>query len=454
MRLRGQADFMSLDFVVYTTSVAIVSVGCAAIAYARTRDPFHPAIVISAMLAFLYAFIPYQAGNRDDLASYLTEVQISRVLQLNLLGVIALCMGLLVWTRRARGWSFVELELGSGAQRRALVMAKVLGLAGVLSFVYLIIESGGLSAAYGRAYGGTWHDSGYVREMFLMSAPGILWYFIATARRPLRVSDVLWLVTFSIPLVLHGFLGARRGPTLVIAFTLMMGYVFARRRTPRIAIVVSGGAILGLLVLLLVANRGEIYIGSELREFRGPLEVFEAPETNEFIYGAATIVNAEYFDRYNWGGRYFAQIAIRPIPRAMWPTKYEFASEWLGIGNLEENAGTGLEDFKASVGWRGGLGAAPGIIADSWLEFWWGFFPFLFMIGCFYSYGWYRARNTGGAWIFSFTIMMALSGYLVTQTFEAMIFRFLFMAVPAWIAWRVVVGRGVSGNPAAAFRRL
>ena len=200
---------------------------------------------------------------------------------------------------------------------------------------------------------------------------------------------------------------------------------------------------LGIGVLLLVANRTEIYVGSQLDLKADPLLVFRAPETNEFIYGGAVILNAEHFDRYNWGGRYFAEVAIRPIPRAIWPSKYQDASEWLGLPDLEANAGTGIEGFRQSVGFAGGAGAAPGIVADTWAEFWWGFIPFLFLVGWTYSYFWKRARRTGGPWAISFVILMALSGYLVTQTFEAMIFRFMFMAIPTWIIWRGV--RGAKG---------
>ena len=432
---------MSEEFLLFTGTIWAVCLVTMLVAYVRSRDPFHPALVISAQLLFLYGFLPYDTVESGIVTGYLTAEQSARVQWINMLGVVSLSLGLLANTHREEATSYVLLPEGTPSQRGALRGAKLFGLVGVIAFAYIITTSGGMGAVYGRGYGGGWHDSGYVRELFLMTVPGILWYLIATAGRPFKVRDAAWIGLFALPLLIHGILGARRGPVLVIAFTMVMGYFLSRRKRPSFALATLGGAVLGLGVLLLVANRTELYLGSQLDLKTDPLFVFRAPETNEFVYGGAVILNAEHFDRYNWGGRYFAEVAIRPIPRAIWPSKYQDASEWFGLPDLEANAGTGVEGFRQSVGFAGGAGAAPGIVADTWAEFWWGFIPFLFLIGWTYSYFWKRARRTGGPWAISFTILIALSGYLVTQTFEAMIFRFMFMAIPTWIIWKGIRGR-------------
>ena len=431
---------MSDDFQFWIVTTVAVCLGTMLIAYARSRDPFHPGIIISAQLLFLYGFLPYDTVASGIVVGYLTPDQYQRVQSINMLGVLCLSLGLLAHTRREEPKTYLLLLEGTRSQRGALRSAKLFGVVGVLSFAYVILTSGGFGVVYARGYGGGWHDSGYIRELFLMTVPGILWYLIATGSRPLKVRDALWIGVFALPLLIHGILGGRRGPTLVIAFTVLMGYFLAKRRTPSLVLTVLGGAVLGAGVLLLVANRMEIYLGSQMDLKTDPLLVFKAPETNEFIYGGAVILNAEHFDTYNWGGRYLAEVAIRPVPRAIWPSKYQDASEWFGLPDLEVNGGTGVEGFRQSVGWIGGVGAAPGIVADTWAEFWWGFIPFLFLVGWTYSHFWRRARQTGGAWAIGFVIVMALSGYLVTQTFEAMVFRFMFMAVPTWIVWRGVRG--------------
>ena len=67
------------------------------------------------------------------------------------------------------------------------------------------------------------------------------------------------------------------------------------------------------------------------------------------------------------------------------------------------------------------------------LEFWWFSFLVLFLIGWFYGIAWRKAVTRGGLWIISYTLMAALSVYLVMQTLEAMAFRFLFMTAAAWL---------------------
>jgi hypothetical protein len=71
-----------------------------------------------------------------------------------------------------------------------------------------------------------------------------------------------------------------------------------------------------------------------------------------------------------------------------------------------------------------------------WLEFWWFSFLVLFLIGWFYGMVWRKAVSRGGLWTISYTLMSALSVYLVMQTLEAMAFRFLFMVAAAWLVWK------------------
>jgi len=438
-------DDINYDFYLYTISIGFISLLCGYVSYRKTNDPFHPAIFFGAQLFFLYCYLPYVTVVDFGVSGYLTREQCSQIQLINLAGVFSLCAGLLGNTNRHQQSLSFFIGEDTSAQKRILKVAKLFGLVGTLSFFYILISSGGLFRVYGHAYGGGWNASGYVRELFLLTVPALLWYFIATGHCKLRKNDLFWIILFSSPLLIHGLLGARRGPTLVIAFTLVMGYFFSTGRRPPFLLVLKGGLVLGLFVLLLVSNRSQVFIGSSVGSVNDPLSTFSTQESNEFIYGAGTIINAEYFENYNYGLRYLTVMLIRPIPRAIWPSKYLDASQWFGIPNLEENAGTGAAEFSNSVGWTGAVGAAPGIVADSWLEFWWGCCLFLFLIGRLYSGAWSRAKRFGGIWIVVFIVMAALSGYLVTQTFEAMIFRLLFMAIPSWVIW-VFVKRKISAK--------
>jgi hypothetical protein len=49
---------------------------------------------------------------------------------------------------------------------------------------------------------------------------------------------------------------------------------------------------------------------------------------------------------------------------------------------------------------------------------------------------WRKVITCGGLWIPIYTIMSALSVYLIMRTLEAMAFRFLFTGAATWLIWR------------------
>jgi hypothetical protein len=99
--------------------------------------------------------------------------------------------------------------------------------------------------------------------------------------------------------------------------------------------------------------------------------------------------------------------------------------------------GTNIDMASSYVGWIGATGAAPGIVADMWLEFWWFSLAALFMIGVTYNRIWAKAVQSGGLWIIVYIVASILSVYLVMQTLEAMLFRFLFIVIPMWLIFKL-----------------
>ncbi len=432
---------MDTNFFVFlaitTGAIALVSLW---IAYRRSRDSFHPMIYLGLMLLFLYSYMPLSLVLEDAeaLRTYLSVPQLEYVQTLNLLGVFCMCFGVFVGSRNHRWHPMHSLswQLSPQTQIRLKRAAIALGLIGIAGFSYGIANVGGLVAAYGRAYGGGASASGYTREAVLLTVPALLWFMVSHIQRPLSKLDWAAIALFAFPLVLHGLLGARRGPTAMIIIALTVGWYLIRSKRPGLSRVVVSGAILGFLMLFLVANRGNIYLGSSLENQRQPTEYLGVHSGNEFVYGSGTVLNADVRDRYFWGRRYFTVFFIRPIPRFLWPTKYEDASRILNIPSLEENLGTGAESLVETLGWPGAVGAAPGIIADMWIEFWWYFTLIMFALGWMYGAAWRKAVSIGGFWIPTYTIMMALSVYLVMQTLEAMAFRFLWMTGASLVIWK------------------
>ena len=434
----------SYFFLDLTYLTGLVALGAMLLAYWRSRDSFHPLVYLGPMLFSLYCLLPLYLFyiETDKLISFLTERQLEYIQGLNLLGVISLCAGVLLGDKNIRQsyYSSQGEILPPAMCTRINRAAFICGFLGVASFVYSLAHVGGLADAYGRGYGGGWIESGYLREALLLTLPALLWLMTSHIRRKLSKLDWALIILFAIPLLMHGFLGARRGPTFMALVALFIGWYLVRFRRPNLLKVLTGGLLLGLLLLFLVSNRDQIYLGSKFDLQRAPTEYIKAGSGNEYIYGAGTIINADTRKEYFWGKRYFVIFFIRPIPRQLWPSKYEDASRLLGIPNLETNMGTGGDVFSDTLGWSGAVGAAPGIVADMWIEFWWYAFPVLFIIGWAYGVAWRKAISLGGLWIPNYTLMTALALYLVMQTLEAMAFRFLITAAASWLIWRYGVG--------------
>ena len=136
-------------------------------------------------------------------------------------------------------------------------------------------------------------------------------------------------------------------------------------------------------------------------------------------------------NHYYWMRRYLAQLIVRPIPTAIWPTKYQD----FGVPELLNNAGTG-EGFADALGWVGAPGSAPGIIADLWVEVSWLSIAAMALLGWMLRLVWRKAVLKGGPWATQYVLLAALSIYLVMQTMEAVIFRTLELSIPCWLVWR------------------
>jgi hypothetical protein len=432
-------------FLAYLTGLIVVL--AAVLAWLRHRDPFHPMFYIGPMLIFLYSALPLilTAAEPEQLRGYLSDRELIYVQALNLIGTFCICAGVLLGGGPAASWHRLRPQtLPPHVGRRLTRAALIVGGAGLAAYAYMLANAGGLAGAYGRAYGGVWADTGYIRDLQLLTISAILLLLAARTGRGLSPLDWTWVALFASPWLLLRLLGARRGPTFMTVAALFVGCYLERGRRPRLLTVLGGGVLLGCLMLFLVDNRGQIYLGSDFQLDgleTGALDAAaRAGPGNDFVYGAGAILNADLTGEYWWGRRYFVIFLIRPIPRFLWPSKYQAASAMLGVPDLEVNLGSGA-GFHSTVGWAGARGAAPGIIADMWIELWLGAFPVLLAFGWWYGHAWRRAVERGGMWTTIYGLMFVFSVYLIMQTLEAMAVRFLETALPAWLAWRYALAR-------------
>src|SRR5207244_1987767 len=123
------------------------------------------------------------------------------------------------------------------------------------------------------------------------------------------------------PIITHGLLGARRGPTFIVLATICASYVVVFRKRISLLTLLSGGFGVGCLLLFLVANRGAIYWGTEA-SFDKPLLDYLSPGIgNEYLYGSAIFRYVNYNESFH-GLRVAAHLIGHIIPAQIWPNKY------------------------------------------------------------------------------------------------------------------------------------
>ncbi len=411
-------------------AVAVIVIAGIVFAYDGSRDVFHPVVVIGPMLGFLYAWMPYKLLKNNALDQFFDAEQLHFVQTLNILGVLGFVVACLAVGARLKQQP-APLDLSPRVRTRLLVGAAVVGLMGLACWSITITNVGGFTAAFSTSYSGGSDSSGYVRDGTMLLLVALLLIMTSLSAGGPRIPGIVLGLLFGLPWAASALLMGRRGPTFNLAVVLLMGWYVNRRKRPPLLLVAAGGLLLGWFVLFLVTNRSQLYLGSSFDVKTDVSNEVEKPDTgNEYIYGTGTVISAQRRDHYFWMRRYLAQVLVRPIPSAIWETKYED----FGVPELLYNAGTG-EGFGDTLGWVGAVGSAPGIIADFWLEVWW-FAPLLMAaVGLGYGVVWKRAVLRGGPWASQYVILTALAIYLVMQTGEAVIFRTLELSIPCWLCW-------------------
>jgi hypothetical protein len=205
-------------------------------------------------------------------------------------------------------------------------------------------------------------------------------------------------------------------------------------------------AIAGLAVTFVWSQRQHLYLGSadaevRLEEFFGTLTQDNNVQGNNFIYGAAYVLALEDSGKFTWGKAMAIDLLVRPVPRQLWPTKYEdtgatwVTSRYPGLGPLS------TQDWLAGVGWLPLGGSAAISIADVFGEFSWGAVVVFYLIGRGFSWLYFMARTRGGLWTLLSLEALIPSIYLATQSFSAFYYRYLILTVPTILVWKIIVQR-------------
>ena len=153
-----------------------------------------------------------------------------------------------------------------------------------------------------------------------------------------------------------------------------------------------------------------------------------------YVYGAGSILTTRYHQNYYWGKRYAVTLLVRPIPKQIWPTKYE---DTMG----EETNSIKMSRWKETMRWEYLTGSACGIVSDSYMEFGLGCLLICYLMGSFLNFCWRKHRIEGEFWTIFYSFACILGIYLPTQSLSAFWHRFLFMSIPTAIIWRLYIDK-------------
>ncbi|MGE4003829.1 MAG: O-antigen polymerase, partial [Planctomycetaceae bacterium] len=313
--------------------------------------------------------------------------------------------------------------------------------------------SGGWVRVFSQAKPYLISPSGYIGELPMLSYPAIFVLSFAYQGRRLTVGRWLALIWVMLPQLIMATLGGRRGPMFLVACSYFATWSIIHQRRPQVRTVLVGMAILGCLMLLLQGNRGDLF-----RPWQADLDttileqLWSAPEVNagdEYVVACATVVTSAEYGHHYWGVRYFATFCIRPIPRFVWPTKYEdFGLDWMRTD--PGKSGIPTSQWLDCVGFEPAGGSAGGFVSDLFLEFSWGCILASFLIGMFCSAAWKRWVTHGGLWTLLYFEIMILSVYLVAQTLGAWLYRVVLVTTLTAVFWKWTLGRKRIHQPALA----
>jgi hypothetical protein len=413
------------------------------LAYSRTRDALHPLIYIVPLMAFQYVVRPWQLYSQGELQRLLPATWMLELGALvHLVGVVGFCWGALPKAKDTQLQPVWRTILTPQARQNILRLAIILGVISTFFFYYSVFGAGGITKAFGRPKGGGMRlASGYFGEAIGLCVPAVILLFLAWQKRKFGLAQWSLVALLASPYLLTGFLGTRRGPTFMILGGMAFTWFLIRSSQPRLLKVLSTVILICFVVVLLFTNRPRLYIGSENPiDWSAPWQFLTgkggASEGDDYVVALANIAVSHTTGKFGWGRNLLITFLVRPIPKQLWPTKYQDATRLLFS---ERELLTG-EDFANTVGWVPASGSAVGGVADLFRQFSWAVVFAMYFYGRFYGFVWSNARKRQGIWLIVYIIAASLSIYIPTQSMSAVFHRFLFLTIPLALIWKTFIG--------------
>jgi hypothetical protein len=186
---------MLLFLIILTAAVIVCGM---VLGFSRSRDVFHPAVLLGPMLLFLYVWMPLKLIGTNSLARYFYPEQLWFVQSVNCLGIAALVVGCLLGTN-LHWMQHRNVSISEHSERRLVVASMITGAIGFSAWLVSIRNVGGVSEAFSHPYSGGWDDSGYVRDgsLLMFAAAALAMPVLANGRRKLTALLVIAGVMFA-----------------------------------------------------------------------------------------------------------------------------------------------------------------------------------------------------------------------------------------------------------------
>lgn len=428
---------MSYQFLL--ASVAVVCAVAFVASVIRTRDVFHPNCIAALYIGGTIVGGGLTIGPEVIQSQYGADV-IQAQLLYYIVGASAFFLGGLIGSGDV---AFSPLMLRREVQldsSKLLTASLVLGGIAWLIFILQVGAGGGFVEVYHQVKGRGDLGSG-IQDFIFLAAPAAVLYIVAQMKFRARPRDIAVVLALLGPFLISGFLSSRRGPAAIALGVLFFGGYFVRGRRPSLPVLLAACAAGAFVLLFLLAYRDEIYLGSDILHhlsFQDALdkihEQLSRPQTGqEFVYSSFVMQNADQQNDFWWGARYLSCLTLWLIPSFILQDKYQL----FGLEGMLYNAGTNGRIFSEA-----GMapGAAPMLMADAYVEFWYFALIFLFMAGFALALLWKRGLQRGGVGMCIYVCVLSLMVFLFSQTFAAFAQRLVVMTVPTLVAWRMVVG--------------
>ena len=417
----------------------VLMVGMVA-AFRRSHDILHPLLFLAPLFLYSAAVEPWLVRDKLD-RFFANQEDVEVVLYLYLFSVAALVFGALHRSQTGRAAGKQTLPLQDRDRATLQQAAMLLAVVGLAAYAYGIINVGGFVAAFSRAKGGGETGSGYIGEAMNLGLVAAALVALSRYRRGWTQGTLMLLVLGLLPNLVQGTFGGRRGPLFLSMTALVVAWLITRRKPPHLLTLGCALAVVCLSVAFVWSQRPVLYLGSEEQidwgAFQTTLAQDEIDAGNNFVYGVGFVTAIRHSGQYTWGRELAVNLFVRPIPKQLWPTKYEdvganwVTNEYPGLGHLT------TDDWLDAVGWIPLAGSSATSISDLFGEFGWGAVLVMYLVGCGFAFLRSRRLSHGGVWDLLYFEALILSIYLATQSFSAFYHRYLILAIPTLIAWRV-----------------